>query len=313
MDSAEPGYSPNSPPLRAKRGRGLPEQRATNAGADSDDDSDKEDMDQTDGEYEELVYGSTTTVVGDAPQMKSWLEVRKQLDDIMRREKARHQIPFSQLRQYQLLQEFANLRVKGRKAMEASFMMAEIHKIGTGRWFARQIRSLARYYREHNQLPPEHRGGLRRISCRLYDDDVERAARAWLGEQKLGTVTPASFRTALNNEIFPNLSIILKKPLCNRTARRWLVKLGYRRTVLRKGIYMDGHERPDVVAYRNDSYLPKLQSYEARMVQYHGPNLEQRPPVLKPGEKQIIANFHDECSFHANEFKTSAWYVPICQ
>src|SRR5271170_3467322 len=99
-----------------------------------------------------------------------------------------------QLRQYQFLREFANLRVKGRKAIEASTMMADIHEIGTGKWFARRIRSLARYYREHAQLPPEHRGGLRKITSRLYDNDVERAARTWLGQQKLGTVTPALFR-----------------------------------------------------------------------------------------------------------------------
>jgi hypothetical protein len=72
---------------------------------------------------------------------------------------------------------------------------------------------------------------------------------------------------------------------------------------------MDGHERPDVVKYRNESYLPKLQVFESRMVQYHGPNLERRPPTLKPGEKQIIALFHDECSFHAFDYKKSAWCV----
>lgn len=112
--------------------------------------------------------------------------------------------------------------------MEASFLMAEIHQVGSGEWFACRIRSLARYYREHEQLPPEQRGGLRRITSRLYDDDVERSARIWLGQQKLGTVTPASFRDVLNKKILPHLNILLKKPLCNRTAWRWLVKLGYR-------------------------------------------------------------------------------------
>lgn len=193
--------------------------------------------------------------------------------------------------------------------MEASLLMADIHQVGSGQWFARRIRSLARYYREHERLLPKQRGGLRRITSCLYDDDVERSARTWLGQRKLGTVTPGSFRDALNKGILPHLNILLKKPLCNRTARRWLVKLGYRQTVLRKGIYMDGHERPDVVKYRNESYLPKLQVFESRMVQYHGPNLERQPPTLKPGEKQIIALFHDECSFHAFDYKKSAWCV----
>jgi hypothetical protein len=32
-------------------------------------------------------------------------------------------------------------------------------------------------------------------------------------------------------------------------ARRWLKKLGYALTEARKAMYVDGHERPDVVAY----------------------------------------------------------------
>ena len=35
------------------------------------------------------------------------------------------------------------------------------------------------------------------------------------------------------------------------------------------------------------------------------------PPTLNQGEKEIITLFHDECCFHANEHKTSAWWVQI--
>ena len=34
------------------------------------------------------------------------------------------------------------------------------------------------------------------------------------------------------------------------TARRWLVKLGYEHKEAKKGLYIDGHEREDVVKYR---------------------------------------------------------------
>jgi hypothetical protein len=34
-------------------------------------------------------------------------------------------------------------------------------------------------------------------------------------------------------------------------ARRWLVKLGYELKEVRKGMYVDGHEREDVVEYQN--------------------------------------------------------------
>jgi len=35
---------------------------------------------------------------------------------------------------------------------------------------------------------------------------------------------------------------------------------------------MDGHERTDVVEYRNNVFLPAMAKFEARMVQYEGPD-----------------------------------------
>ncbi|KAF8303445.1 hypothetical protein DL93DRAFT_2066830, partial [Clavulina sp. PMI_390] len=213
------------------------------------------------------------------------------------------------LRQYQLLHGFSNLCVKGRKTIEASELIADVEHHGSGKWFARRIRSMAKYYRCFGELPPEMRGGFRSNTSKLSDPNVKRECRKWLTSQRPGTITPAKFRAALNHQILPFLDIILPKELSERTACRWLNKLGYVNTVLRKGIYYDGHEREDVVDYRNNTYLPLLHKYEDRMVQYHGPDLVRTPPKLAEGEKQIIANFHDECSFHGNDFRTSAWSV----
>jgi hypothetical protein len=64
--------------------------------------------------------------------------------------------------------------------------------------------------------------------------------------------------------------------------------------MLCKGVYMDGHEHSDVVAYCNKVFLPVMEKYECRMTQYNGENLEKREPDLQPGEKGTIAQFHDE-------------------
>ncbi|KAJ7715735.1 hypothetical protein B0H16DRAFT_1477153 [Mycena metata] len=47
--------------------------------------------------------------------------------------------------------------------------------------------------------------------------------------------------------------------------------------------------------------------YEELMTKYEGPDLEKVAPKLKEGEKEIIALFHDECCFHANDYKAKAW------
>ncbi|CDO78034.1 hypothetical protein BN946_scf184648.g6 [Trametes cinnabarina] len=73
---------------------------------------------------------------------------------------------------------------------------------------------------------------------------------------------------------------------------------------------MDGHEREDVVKYRNEEFLPRMAALEARMDRYEGPDLKLIRPTLGPGEKKIIALFHDECCFHVNDYKRSAWLPP---
>ncbi|KAG2063447.1 hypothetical protein BDR04DRAFT_947286, partial [Suillus decipiens] len=69
-------------------------------------------------------------------------------------------------------------------------------------------------------------------------------------------------QNALHTTILPELGIIPKQPISEQTARHWLIKLGWRRTVIRKGVYMDGHEREDVVKYRNEIYLPAMSKFE---------------------------------------------------
>jgi len=84
---------------------------------------------------------------------------------------------------------------------------------------------------------------------------------------------------------------------------------------VKKGVYMDGHERPDVVEYRNNVFLPLMASFERRMVQWRpeGPNLVRVEPDLRPDEKRVIAVFQDESCFHANDNKQTSWCAPCCR
>jgi len=52
-----------------------------------------------------------------------------------------------------------------------------------------------------------------------------------------------------------------------RTARRWLWKMSWRYARKRNGMYIDGHERDDVVAYWN-GFLERWKEYEKRFVIY---------------------------------------------
>ena len=145
----------------------------------------------------------------------------------------------------------------------------------------------------------------------LNDEKVQAAARTYLFEQRIGDVTPQTFRHALNKRILPSLGYSLKSKLSERTAWRWLLKLGWRRKELKKGVYMDSHERSDVVEYCNKVFLTLMAKYERLMAHWipEGDKLVRVDPVLEPGEKRIIALFQDESCFHVNDNNNTAWYA----
>jgi hypothetical protein len=178
---------------------------------------------------------------------------------------------------------------------------------GKGFHFSRRVRILVRHFEIFRTLPAETRGGPRDSRSLLSEENVRKASLTWLEAQVSGGVTPKDFLHAINTTILPTLGIHTNRPLCERTARRWLIKLGWRRTTIRKGVYMDGHERPDVKTYRDKVFLPLMASYEKLMTRYEGKELTPVHPELAEGQQEIIALFHDESCFHANDFKSHAW------
>jgi hypothetical protein len=155
---------------------------------------------------------------------------------------------------------------------------------GQGNWFARRVRSLARHYQLFGNLPRERRGGIRLARSWLHDEQVKLRALEYLRSVPAGKVTSAKFHKYINSSLFPELDIKPKKPLSIRTARRWLIKLGWTYTLVKKGVYMGGHEREDVVHFRNHEFLPAMLRFEERMVHYKyyedkGPDLVTPPTV----------------------------------
>ena len=85
--------------------------------------------------------------------------------------------------------------------------------------------------------------------------------------------------------------------------------------MLKKGVYMDGHKRPDVVEYWKNMFLPLMALYKKNMVQWvtNGSNLSKLvhvDPKLGPDDKRVIVVFQDESFFHINEYKQTLWCAP---
>lgn len=86
--------------------------------------------------------------------------------------------------------------------------------------------------------------------------------RKYLAAQSLGTITTKAFCKEINEVIVPALGFTGRDAtISEQTARNWLRKLGYSCVEVRKGLYHDGHEWPDVVEARK-KILDDLAKYE---------------------------------------------------
>ncbi len=196
------------------------------------------------------------------------------------------------MNQLAILRNFATLCIKGVRRIAASEEIVQQWHEGSGIHFAHQIRFVAHHYQLFEQLPAEKRGRDRGRSL-LDDEEIQVAARTHLSSLPMGEVTPKWFHHTLYERILLSLGWMLGKLLSERTVRRWLIKLGWRRTMLRKGVYMDGHERPDVVQYRVNTFLPLMALQEKKMVEWiaNGSELVCVDLKLGPGEKRVIMVF----------------------
>ena len=86
----------------------------------------------------------------------------------------------------------------------------------------------------------------------------------------------------------------------SETARRWLHILGFKQINHQKGVYFDGHEREDVVEYRQ-KFTDRLHDLNRRC-DYDG-----HVPNLAEGEKPLIIIHHDESTLYANADQSYYW------
>jgi hypothetical protein len=78
----------------------------------------------------------------------------------------------------------------------------------------------------------------------------------------------------------------------------------------KKALYYNGHDRPDVLDYRQKYFLPAMQQYRTQMVEYKIGEVEMEVlKQLKPGERKIILVAHDEVMMQANDGEKAGWVL----
>ena len=122
-----------------------------------------------------------------------------------------------------------------------------------GEYKARCIRFWGDEFVRSGLLMPLRQGKHQKSGSLLDDPDVKQVCLEYLRAQRAELIDGASFSQWVSSELhkIEDLGLLRPAVICERTARHWLHCLGFNHKEYQKGTYTDGHERPDVVQYRN--------------------------------------------------------------
>lgn len=181
--------------------------------------------------------------------------------------------------------------------------------MGRGVNHARNLRKWICTYL-HSEKLPLHRYGKYHSSI-LDDEDFRQDIQLHLSEiSKKGYIRAQDI---VDYVITPEVQAKLGTKACSisiYTARRWLHKLSWRYRQQKKGMYIDGHEREDVVEYRK-AFVKRWKEYEKRFVIYDNDgNVVSTPtgfPVPQGVRFRLILVTHDESTFYENDRRKTHW------
>jgi hypothetical protein len=193
---------------------------------------------------------------------------------------------------------------------EASLVVSKTQ--GQGSNHARNIRTWIHQFLSRGVFPL-HRFGQARSSI-LHDEDFAQAIQLHLQSiAKDGYIQAQDIVDFIETpEMQQKLeeSGARKKKISLRTAQRWLHQMGWRYGKTKKGMYVDGHEREDIVKYR-DEFVARWKVYEKRMVAYdNNGNIASTLagfPVARGQRFKLILVTHDESTYYEYDRRKSKW------
>jgi hypothetical protein len=144
--------------------------------------------------------------------------------------------------------------------MAASAQAVQVHGQKPGH--ARRLRDHAKKFIESHKVPVNPFGAW---SKSRIETDEEFVQDINLHLQSLGKYVKAHDIVTYLNRPDVKARWGLKTTISDATAKRWMHKLGYQWVKKHRGLYVDGHERDDVVHYRQSVFLPAWYKAETHM------------------------------------------------
>lgn len=282
---------------------------------------------------------------------KEQSEMEKMMNGLKELEKKlktkRYDITGEDRERHEMTRDFMKLKLKDWERPRKDCARAVAQGRGKGPWVARSLLKWVKEWEENRTIKRSKRGRHTKAISWLEDERVGIKVRNWVkekGEEVTSRTLAAAFGEILkevedNAEVerivedaFENVrreedereakGFVRKTSIQARTAREWLNKLGYRWKNISKGVFIDGHEREDVVEYRNEfvkkwyDMMPYVREWEEEMEEIDGEMKitglrKKEKEAVKDGKfeniKEIILVAHDESTFSANDGRRSCW------
>jgi hypothetical protein len=192
---------------------------------------------------------------------------------------------------------------------KASAMVAKVQ--GRGEKRTQKLREWTLTFARSANLPELHYSQARWNV--LDDEDISQTLQSMLLSHIKGRYITANdvVEIVAGTEMQAKFSHsgISRTSISERTARRWLQRLSWHYGTMRNGMYLDGHEREDVVAYRT-GFVERWKGYESRFHTWDNDGTEHRPQKafpVKGGRFRLILVTHDESIFYQNDFRKTHW------
>ncbi|KAJ7808094.1 hypothetical protein B0H14DRAFT_3762916 [Mycena olivaceomarginata] len=238
------------------------------------------------------------------------------------------------------IQSHLRMVVKNQKPWKlASKATAEAQGFAT-KWGGCMVRKWTRNWMSDHVIP-ESKIGKHGKSYSLYDDPIIRAElRSYVRSEKwamdpeklvefsqqkmvpaaadkyLRKITeeewPAGLKKYMEVKLFPHISFKVGCGVSLRTARHLLQHEGFLYTEHKKGLYYDGHGRPDVVDDRQNRFLPAMAGHRYRLVEYKVGNVEVELDKMYDGKyvlQRLVLTPHDEMTAQCNDGPTKSWVL----
>ena len=169
------------------------------------------------------------------------------------------------------------------------------------------------FFSNKGELEESKRGKYKRF-CIYHDEEINHKAAAWMREHSFQkgapNMTAYVFCEWVNNDLLTTSHLPPQYPrsISVSTAIRWLKHLGFKPRSHKKGVYIDGHEREDVVKHR-ETYLKSM----CDLRKSHKPpspcsdDASRVQDRSNEDKKTLLLISHDESIYNSSEGQMGMW------